>query len=185
MAVSYTWGSPEKDSSLAFYTSTGTALIKVTKTAWEAVNRLAPVSSLWVDQICINQDDKDEVNEQIAMMGDIYSRCWNCAIWLGAADEYTTEAFSFLRRLSLKIPDVEAIPIKLGKLLSLSHAKIRDLLKNRVWVRPIASCERSRLGARLRSAFAEFGTAGSGPFKKPFCLRQIRLLSSAVSSTRH
>ena len=129
VAVSYTWGSPEKNSSLAFYTSTGTALIKVTKTAWEAVNRLAPVSSLWVDQICINQDDKDEVNEQIAMMGDIYSRCWNCAIWLGTADEYTTEAFSFLRRLSLKIPDVEAIPIKLGKLLSLSHAKIRDLLK--------------------------------------------------------
>ena len=128
VALSYAWGSGDKDSSLTFHDSTGNAVIMVTQTAWEAVNMLAPVYSLWVDQISINQDDKDEKSQQIAMMGDIYSRCWNCAIWLGAADKHTAEAFGFLRRLALRIPDSETIAIQLGKLIPYSHAKIRDVL---------------------------------------------------------
>ncbi|KAK8112946.1 heterokaryon incompatibility protein-domain-containing protein [Apiospora sp. TS-2023a] len=39
---------------------------------------------LWVDAICINQDDLREKSAQVAMMGYIYSRCSTVCCWLGA-----------------------------------------------------------------------------------------------------
>jgi hypothetical protein len=39
---------------------------------------------LWVDAVCINQDDIDESNKQVAMMYFIYSRAQKVIAWLGA-----------------------------------------------------------------------------------------------------
>lgn len=40
---------------------------------------------LWVDAICINQNDLNEKSDQVALMGEIYSRCSTVYIWLGAS----------------------------------------------------------------------------------------------------
>lgn len=37
---------------------------------------------LWVDAICINQEDPDEQSDQVNMMKEIYSRAWNVLVWL-------------------------------------------------------------------------------------------------------
>ncbi|KAK9413750.1 putative Heterokaryon incompatibility domain-containing protein [Seiridium unicorne] len=42
--------------------------------------------TLWVDAICINQDDMVERGEQVSMMRQIYARASNVVIWLGEAD---------------------------------------------------------------------------------------------------
>ncbi|ETS82017.1 hypothetical protein PFICI_07019 [Pestalotiopsis fici W106-1] len=39
---------------------------------------------IWVDAICINQNDLEEKSNQVAMMGYIYSRCLAVYCWLGA-----------------------------------------------------------------------------------------------------
>ncbi|KAK4172324.1 heterokaryon incompatibility protein-domain-containing protein [Triangularia setosa] len=38
---------------------------------------------LWVDAVCINQEDLDERNSQVMLMGDIYSKAARTLVWLG------------------------------------------------------------------------------------------------------
>ena len=38
---------------------------------------------LWIDALCINQDDYGERGQQVAMMGDIYSNSARTLVWLG------------------------------------------------------------------------------------------------------
>ncbi|OHF03172.1 hypothetical protein CORC01_01556 [Colletotrichum orchidophilum] len=54
--------------------------------------------ALWVDRICINQEDNKEKQDQVAIMGQIYSTAANVAIWLGPADEdgKTDRAMDFI-----------------------------------------------------------------------------------------
>ncbi|KIW14732.1 hypothetical protein PV08_07516 [Exophiala spinifera] len=40
---------------------------------------------LWVDSICINQDDTAERNQQVSRMRDIYASAWQVVTWLGPA----------------------------------------------------------------------------------------------------
>ncbi|KAK3722438.1 hypothetical protein LTR37_002430 [Vermiconidia calcicola] len=39
--------------------------------------------SLWIDALCINQDDRNEKTHQVAMMGRIYQEAEEVLIWLG------------------------------------------------------------------------------------------------------
>lgn len=57
---------------------------------------------LWIDAICINQDDfsKEEKQDQVAMMGDIYDCAQKVIIWLGKDDEHTEQAFEVMSRLA-------------------------------------------------------------------------------------
>ncbi|KAK4647376.1 uncharacterized protein QC761_0000320 [Podospora bellae-mahoneyi] len=38
---------------------------------------------LWVDAVCINQEDMDERNSQVMLMGEIYSKAARTLVWLG------------------------------------------------------------------------------------------------------
>ncbi|KAI1422531.1 HET-domain-containing protein [Xylaria sp. FL1777] len=49
--------------------------------------------TLWIDAICINQDDAIEKSNQVALMGDIYSSCRRVIIWIGEHDALTEYAF--------------------------------------------------------------------------------------------
>ena len=57
---------------------------------------------LWIDSICINQDDVLEKNHQIPLMGDIYRNASCVLIWLGEADyqwEETHKAMTCVSQL--------------------------------------------------------------------------------------
>lgn len=62
---------------------------------------------LWVDAVCINQGDLEEKSTQVAMMGEIYSRCSTVFLWLGAPEssddiyaESRPDPFTVLRQLA-------------------------------------------------------------------------------------
>lgn len=38
---------------------------------------------LWIDAVCINQDDLSEKSHQVSIMGEIYSQCSTVYVWLG------------------------------------------------------------------------------------------------------
>jgi hypothetical protein len=42
---------------------------------------------LWIDQICINQQDQEEREHQVGIMSDIYSGAAEVMVWLGDEDE--------------------------------------------------------------------------------------------------
>lgn len=62
---------------------------------------------LWVDAICINQDDQREREAQVAIMCEIYSGASRVLVWLGPAAEDSDLAMSFLRRPGGSNPDHE------------------------------------------------------------------------------
>ncbi|KAL9619800.1 MAG: hypothetical protein Q9160_005636 [Pyrenula sp. 1 TL-2023] len=97
-ALSYCWGEGEKSETVLC----GTKQILITKNLWLALKRLRRRSEsrvLYVDQICINQQDLDERAAQVSLMGEIYSRTEETLIWLGEEDDQTELAFSFMEKL--------------------------------------------------------------------------------------
>ncbi|KAK6433400.1 hypothetical protein LTR95_010426 [Oleoguttula sp. CCFEE 5521] len=105
-AVSYTWGSSDKPTILI---CEGKA-IPITQSLDAALRffrfkyRSRP-RRLWIDAVCINQDDGLEKESQIALMQEIYSRAIHSLIWLGRADYATAAAFYSVRvaRLLLSV----------------------------------------------------------------------------------
>ncbi|KAH8665064.1 heterokaryon incompatibility protein-domain-containing protein [Tricladium varicosporioides] len=91
-ALSYRWGGPLKNIHI------GDCIFKVTSNLEAALRQIRGrerAITLWVDAICINQDDKNgedkqaakEKSQQVAMMGEIYSTASKVFVWLGPASE--------------------------------------------------------------------------------------------------
>jgi Heterokaryon incompatibility protein (HET) len=55
--------------------------------------------TLWVDAICINQDDLEERASQVFLMQLIYTQADRIIIWLGVDDDLTKTAIAALERL--------------------------------------------------------------------------------------
>jgi hypothetical protein len=53
---------------------------------------------LWVDAICINQKDLDELARQVSIMGDVYEFAYQVVIWLGEDTGFAATAVSILQR---------------------------------------------------------------------------------------
>ncbi|KAI1359616.1 heterokaryon incompatibility protein-domain-containing protein [Xylaria arbuscula] len=96
-AVSYTWGSPEKEFSIRL----DGMKFKVTANLWYLLGtiRKAEVDRyLWVDAIAINQDDKLERGHQVQRMQAIYSRAERVLFYLG---EETAQISALMESLVL------------------------------------------------------------------------------------
>jgi hypothetical protein len=86
-ALSYTWGDTEKVSSVLL---NGTPF-PVTRNLEIALRNLRfkqePEGQLyrvlWIDAVCINQDDVEERNLQVSRMGAIYQAVGRVMVWLG------------------------------------------------------------------------------------------------------
>ncbi|PCD36005.1 hypothetical protein AU210_008560 [Fusarium oxysporum f. sp. radicis-cucumerinum] len=55
---------------------------------------------IWIDQICINQEDKDECVQQIGQMCEIYQRASMDLFWIGEPDEDTEAVLDLLSSLN-------------------------------------------------------------------------------------
>jgi hypothetical protein len=85
-AVSYTWADAQGDISLTSNIRCGNTAIAVTKNCEAALRRLrlqGRSRRLWVDAICIDQNDTDEKNEQVRLMSSIYSNAVQVLSYLG------------------------------------------------------------------------------------------------------
>ena len=88
-AVSYTWGCPDR-TQLVTEKETGREL-GVTENCFIALYDLCEKGprTLWVDAICINQDDVTEKAKQVAIMGRIFMSASRTVIYLGKADAHS------------------------------------------------------------------------------------------------
>jgi hypothetical protein len=55
---------------------------------------------VWVDALCINQSNTKERNEQVILMGEIYTKANPVLIWLGEASEGSDEAFASMSTIT-------------------------------------------------------------------------------------
>jgi len=111
-AISYTWSSPSQptipikvnDSILHAHPTVHELLLTLRDSRKEYP--LQP-HFIWIDSICIDQDDAEERNHHGKMMGEVYSSAERVLVWLGSADRGSDKAMDYLK--SLKTEELERI----------------------------------------------------------------------------
>ncbi|KAL5319278.1 hypothetical protein ACEPPN_012328 [Leptodophora sp. 'Broadleaf-Isolate-01'] len=123
-ALSYEWGSPKRDHEVFCEGK----VLKVTSNLLAALKRLRPSGQpvqkprlLWIDALCINQEDIDERSEQVKLMTEIYRNVGRTLVWIGyAPPQHAQEAIDLIPQLATIIeslsfplwtgPDRDSLP---------------------------------------------------------------------------
>jgi hypothetical protein len=101
-ALSYVWRQQTKASDDRGDTSSilcNDVLVSITTNCYSALLHLRGKLgnfSIWIDAVCINQEDTEEKASQLPLMGDIYSGAKEVYIWLGEGNEATERAMTYL-----------------------------------------------------------------------------------------
>ncbi|KAF4956131.1 hypothetical protein FSARC_11661 [Fusarium sarcochroum] len=87
-AVSCSWGGEDGNDTLRhpIYVGDYWDILLQTQNCQAMISYLRPLTGirmLWVDAICVNQQDLEERGNQVAKMGQIYSECFQVILWLG------------------------------------------------------------------------------------------------------
>ena len=110
-ALSYAWG--ESDTPEVIYVGQkGDVTMAVTRSLYQALPHLRYKDQrrvLWVDAICVDQQNLKERGLQVERMGDIYSLAEQVIVWLGLGDSTSAHAIQFLHTIASKI-EVDWIP---------------------------------------------------------------------------
>lgn len=105
-ALSYVWGSAQLTTPLQ---CTGNKPLYITPTLHEALRNVAThlldQEFIWVDQICINQQDLKERSQQVMMMKDIYQCASKTLAYLGPSTPTTALAIDLISRLGVTAKD--------------------------------------------------------------------------------
>lgn len=95
-ALSYVWGSE----STPRYIFIDGLTVSVTDNLYAALLHLRDHQlsrMLWVDAVCINQQDNQEKGYQIRLMPTIYSKASHVIVWLGKAADHSDRALDTIR----------------------------------------------------------------------------------------
>lgn len=93
-ALSYVWGSTKRNRLL----QVGDQHVQVTRNAEALLRRLRHPQHprrIWIDGICINQDDASERAHQVSLMHSIFSNATSVLVWVGESDAHTEDVFRF------------------------------------------------------------------------------------------
>lgn len=82
-ALSWTWGSPKEPKKLIVVDNTAHAIPPSLYDALMALRETRGSRYLWIDCICISQQDTQEKSTQIPLMTEIYGSARRVLIWLG------------------------------------------------------------------------------------------------------
>jgi hypothetical protein len=97
-ALSYTWG----DCSLKSIISVNGKKLTITESLATALYHIRPKSEslkIWIDQICINQEDLQEKTDQVRRMDRVYRNSDEALIWLGPAEDGSEAFMAVLNKL--------------------------------------------------------------------------------------
>jgi hypothetical protein len=92
--ISVRWRYSESDHSIYYNILDQSAPIKLEKTGPRRI---------WVDAICINQQDLRERSQQVSIMRDIYRRATDVVIWLGEDDSRAAAAIDFMEKIATRV----------------------------------------------------------------------------------
>ena len=102
-ALSYYWApkipSPPEIRILAQHEWTSLPITRNLESALRHLRYEKKERKLWVDALCIDQENEVEKSEQIPIMGRTYSQATNVCVWLGPESETSPLAFAQIRRI--------------------------------------------------------------------------------------
>lgn len=109
VALSYVWGDPTITEAISLdnqpfqVTKNLAAALKHIRGNWKSERFPDRVQSLWVDAVCINQQDFDERTQQVQLMSRIYKSAATVLAWLGPEDH--SLAYSTINLLAKEMLD--------------------------------------------------------------------------------
>ncbi|CAG9986577.1 unnamed protein product [Clonostachys byssicola] len=95
-ALSYVWGPEDNQHSIRI----NNCEVSVRNNLYEALSCLQDPfieRIIWIDAICINQEDINEKGQQVQCMAKIYSRASRVIVWLGEVADQSNEALEAIR----------------------------------------------------------------------------------------
>lgn len=101
MALSYTWGE-DPPSATVWINGQPTLVRENLEIALRHIQKPDCSTSIWVDAICINQEDDLEKSHQVHMMGKIYDRAVEVLVWLGPAKDDSDTAMKRYENIGRK-----------------------------------------------------------------------------------
>ena len=107
LALSYIWGSPQ----IVAYVMVEDHYSLVTENLHAALQHLRSEQEplyIWIDQICINQEDQEERSQQVMLMHEIFSKSDQVLIWLGKDTQLYDEGLLFITKLLLHASYLDA-----------------------------------------------------------------------------
>lgn len=105
-AISYAWGDSD-DSNTISVLDNSPSYFRISSSVATLLRQLRlneNARHLWIDAICINQDNTPEKNTQVARMLDIYQKASNVIIWLGHCEDYLPEVLQFFGAMQPSSP---------------------------------------------------------------------------------
>lgn len=103
VALSYAWGPEEPTESIYI----NGQLVEVRENLAAALRQLRTIEyfrgggKIWIDALCINQEDNEEKEDQLNMMGLIYNLAGNIMVWLGVEDNSSSSIIDWLETWSV------------------------------------------------------------------------------------
>ncbi|RGP78862.1 hypothetical protein FLONG3_3061 [Fusarium longipes] len=97
--MSYTWGDDEATKTI-LVNGCAFAIRPNLFSALESLRNNDDSRTVWIDAICINQQDEQERNNQVLQMNNIYSCAALVNVWLGDATTASDAGVDFLQQLS-------------------------------------------------------------------------------------
>ncbi|KAK0508340.1 hypothetical protein JMJ35_009424 [Cladonia borealis] len=98
LALSYVWGSPQ----IVAYVMVENCYSLVTENLYAALQHLRSEQEplyIWIDQICINQEDQEERSQQVMLMQEIFSKSVQVLCWLGKDTQPYEEGLLYILKL--------------------------------------------------------------------------------------
>ena len=127
-AVSYCWVDDEKSNLI--YVNDRPYYITDSLNSFLRYRRVKDQSvTLWIDAICINQDDHEEKQKQVQLMREIYICSNRLTIWLGSPSGDTHLAFATIRYI------LQGDGLKLPYLDEDSRRALNSLFDRPLWTR--------------------------------------------------
>lgn len=100
-ALSYEWGCQKVKVPIAVGAQAGIDISSNLASALRRIRDPEKPRLLWVDQICINQNDIAERSSQVALMRDIYEKAKRVIVWLGHDNKTGEDAMRFVQEITL------------------------------------------------------------------------------------
>lgn len=101
VTLSYAWGTEERNRDILV----DGQIFSATLNLYNALQRFCGEESrsLWVDAICINQKNDEEVENQMKMMCNIFSEAQETWVWLGTERDESSHAVDLIEHLSARV----------------------------------------------------------------------------------
>jgi hypothetical protein len=127
-ALSYTWGCTRLTRQLLV----NGILIRITESldiALRHLQREREVLTLWVDAVCINQNDNDEKSQQVTQMTEIYRSSTRVLVWLGPERDESDKVIDYVELIGREYHDHGLSGIGVGRLLQMMQNQEDDEYK--------------------------------------------------------